>query len=912
MFMKKILLCLLMFSTYASGQKSAPVSGDAAGLIDLLFKDYSNVSTENMLEEIAKDRAKVIAVFKTYTDGVAAKATYSQFETERSDYLKSKDDYDLQVKKNDLTVAGVQALISLKSSFTSKKATYFGNLYTFNDKELENLKDYFAANNNAFLVEVIEKFRTKYKNIKESNSDNLAVNNSQLSVQKGFPFAGGDILVKGIDGLSRFLANRIKQELTLNAIQNIQEYLQNKEKYPYLYELEVLLPTTFDYLKNFDADEILKFTDDLKQYIEQDLKNLVSNAKNLREVPRIVAQLQKHPDLDFAFEGLDILQEVSKIKSPVDYFEIVSASRNINRWRGESGMKKDIAEGLNVACMIAYSLTVVENGEVKFITTDFASAYGSQKDFCYLYFGFLHQQNLKYYQVKNGVNLVTGFVSDADKLGSYHDFLKYEVIDIISGAERLQSQFLAIRKKNKNAEKVEYREMHTLIKDVIRFAQEITYSGDWILEKLNTGNYYSAKLKPYFETAYLANDITLDLNEKRYTNAITKAVEIPLMLGMEKGIENNLGGQLKFSPRTIQELAPISGLFKVKDESAVKQKEAWKQYKTQTEILQFKMMGDTKLSPIAKDLEKLNGLSVDSWDENLFKVSLSSLKTDINNNKDAMMAFLGYDRKSEKEVIEKKLENYKLQPETKKFILKKYDAYYDQVFDKVVFNEKFSLDAEEELKQVYSAFLPELAAQKSIKSNTQLVKFIHFVNDVAVADSPEDYEKAIEAFALPVGSSSLKEKAVYYFSINSFPGILVGGEKTQDKELAGFIGFTAPVGLYLQPWGAFKNRGSLGIFLPIIDIAAPVRLRLDGSKDTQTLPDFELQDIISPGFYLVYGFPNSPFAVNAGIQYGPKLRDIPESTDGGFTSADSYRFGAGVTIDIPLLTIGSKYKNLEP
>ena len=80
------------------------------------------------------------------------------------------------------------------------------------------------------------------------------------------------------------------------------ELLKNKEEHPELYELEVLLPTTFAYLANFDANQLLQFSDDLKQYIEQDLANLVPNAANLRYTPRMSLLIANNPELDFAFE----------------------------------------------------------------------------------------------------------------------------------------------------------------------------------------------------------------------------------------------------------------------------------------------------------------------------------------------------------------------------------------------------------------------------------------------------------------------------------------------------------------------------------------------------------------------------------------------------------------------------------
>ena len=266
-----------------------------------------------------------------------------------------------------------------------------------------------------------------------------------------------------------------------------------------------------------------------------------------------------------------------------------------------------------------------------------------------------------------------------------------------------------------------------------------------------------------------------------------------------------------------------------------------------------------------------------------------------------------------KEDLIKAIQAKKLNDETQKYIIGKLDTYTEKLYlNSLGITEQSSetLRAGDELLAAYQAFIPELLKTEVVKSKPDLVKLIHFVNDVAVSDSPEAYEKAIEAFVLPVGSSSLKEKAKSYYAINSFPGLLGGVEINNDIDNSGFIGFTAPVGLYLQPWGSGTSFiNSFGIFLPLIDIAAPVRLRLDDSNETETLPDFEFKDILAPGAYLVFGIRNSPFAFNLGIQYGPKLRDIAIDNTGDVEDVESYRFGLGLTIDIPLVTLSSRYKN---
>lgn len=732
--LKTYLLFFLLISFSLSAQRSAPVAGDAATLTDYLFKNYSAGNPETLMEDIAADRSRVIAIFKTYAidlmDDKNNKNSGKKNEsitTLRLEFLQLQQDYNKQIADNKEPDI---------SKLTNKKAQYYDAVAENDIDQLVLLKKNDSLKKNEFLFSVVEKFEKKYIALRDQQTDVLAQNNYMQSMQKSVPFIGGDLLIDGIDGLSRFLAKRIKEELTLNAVENIQKYLENKEKKDYLYELEAVLPVTVNYLKTFEADQILKFSDDLKQYIEQDLKNILKNAQNLKNTPRVMCAIKNNPDVDFAFEGLEVIDQISKMKSPIDYFSMLENSRNLQRLAKQGGERKKIADALALSTMLAYSLTIIKDGEVRFITTDFVASYGSREDFIKLYFGFLHQQNKKYFN--NTLVDLSSIVQTNTNFSKGQNYFRTQITPVAENAERLYSQYLEIKRKNKNNEDVPYKEMYGLVNDVISFAEETVKSGDELLELVpNAGTQnYSQKLISYFKIAHLANNIMLDLDEKRYTNAITKAVEIPS---------------------------------------------------------QF-----IKLSPL----------------------------TDSEN-----------------------------------------------------------------------------------KERNNVIKLIHFINDIAISDSPEAYEKAIESYVLPVGSSSLKEKTKSYYSINSYPGILGGLEKSNGRSAVGFVGLTAPVGLYIQPWSNINNKVTWGFFVPIIDIAAPVRLRLDKDNDTQTLPDFEFADILAPGFYVSVGFKNSPFAFNVGLQYGPKLRNIPVGDSSSFTSVESYRIGLGLTIDIPLVTISSRYEN---
>jgi hypothetical protein len=220
---------------------------------------------------------------------------------------------------------------------------------------------------------------------------------------------------------------------------------------------------------------------------------------------------------------------------------------------------------------------------------------------------------------------------------------------------------------------------------------------------------------------------------------------------------------------------------------------------------------------------------------------------------------------------------------------------------------EFTKAKRERILQMIKEFALVIPEKLNIKLHPDLVLLIHFVNDMAVAQTAEDVEKAIDAFALPAGSYAIKRSAKTNVSINAYPGILAGKQysfKGEDIPSALNLGFTAPVGVSLS-WGI--KRGSLGVFIPIIDIGAVTRLRLDDTKDTEVLPELTFKNILSPGLFVSYGFPKSIISVNAGVQYGPQLKTI-NSKNGDALSYESFFAGMGLVLDIPLFNLHTRPK----
>jgi hypothetical protein len=214
-----------------------------------------------------------------------------------------------------------------------------------------------------------------------------------------------------------------------------------------------------------------------------------------------------------------------------------------------------------------------------------------------------------------------------------------------------------------------------------------------------------------------------------------------------------------------------------------------------------------------------------------------------------------------------------------------------------------------------------------------LLRYGSFMAAVSQAQGAGDIEAAIEAAALPSGSSAVKRETRFNVALNAYTGLYFGAEKIHDLDtrFTGSGGLSAPVGISVSMgnrrffWlgSDARKNWSYSVFLSLIDVGALASYRFTenrrnvGGTDTVTaaqVPAIQLKNIISPGVFFSLGIPKTPLSLSAGWQAGPNLRSISASGSNAAKLEGSYanklytRWSVALLVDIPLLNLYTKSK----
>ena len=209
--------------------------------------------------------------------------------------------------------------------------------------------------------------------------------------------------------------------------------------------------------------------------------------------------------------------------------------------------------------------------------------------------------------------------------------------------------------------------------------------------------------------------------------------------------------------------------------------------------------------------------------------------------------------------------------------------------------------------QVVDAILP--TSVENTKVYTNFIRFGNFMANVIEASSSSQVSTLIEAAALPPGSSVVKKRTPFNIALNVYPGVFLGREDLNgidhptDGQFNSF-GVTTPIGIAVSK--GLGSKGAITAFGSLIDIGAMFAYRFsDEDNQASDLPAIKLENIWSPGAYLIYGFgADLPISFGFGVQKGPLVRKVNQNVY-NISETSATRFTLFLSVDIPLTNIAT-------
>lgn len=235
-------------------------------------------------------------------------------------------------------------------------------------------------------------------------------------------------------------------------------------------------------------------------------------------------------------------------------------------------------------------------------------------------------------------------------------------------------------------------------------------------------------------------------------------------------------------------------------------------------------------------------------------------------------------------------------------------------------NEKFKLDdsvlqmstkylniTEAFINKEYQRAIPLLTIEfgNYMATSGSYTRSMIFISQLGTIEDAEDMEVLLQAYALPIGSSSIKRHSKFNLSVNGYVG-LTGGIETAygslENQTKGNVGLAAPIGI-----SSTFNNGKLTGFISFIDLGTMVNQRLN--NDTAYYNNLQFEHFFSPGLGFFGNIYKMPITIGCNFNYIPNLRTIKYNNNGATitnTNTSVTRLNVSVLIDIPFFTLYNK------
>ena len=383
-------------------QKNRSVINDCVVLSELLSTDYSLIENrEQRFSTIQNDQKRVIGILKGYLL-VPTPTNVGSYNAEMTRIVTARNEVQNRKVVFDNSIAANSEISLRKGEYTDALNRSINNInnYEFNIflLELDALATIYTVASNPYMNRIINDFRMKYTAVHDSNPDLYSKGFGAVSLQKGILGVGGGALTftEAIDGLSRFIVKRLKEELANEVFQRVQAQLRTTN----FDELRVILPKTSNYLLTIQPDQYASLANTLREKVDSDLEDLLDNLPSLTSTPRVAALIASTPELQFIFQGLSLIKDLKSTDNAFDVIYAIENSALVQTWSATGNpVQRDICSGIRLTSLLLHSLSIENAGQASLVQSQQWLNVSKNISFYQMFFGLLLQQDANYYLI---------------------------------------------------------------------------------------------------------------------------------------------------------------------------------------------------------------------------------------------------------------------------------------------------------------------------------------------------------------------------------------------------------------------------------------------------------------------------------------------------------------------------------
>ncbi|GGB23507.1 hypothetical protein [Puia dinghuensis] len=221
--------------------------------------------------------------------------------------------------------------------------------------------------------------------------------------------------------------------------------------------------------------------------------------------------------------------------------------------------------------------------------------------------------------------------------------------------------------------------------------------------------------------------------------------------------------------------------------------------------------------------------------------------------------------------------------------------------------------------QLMNSILAAAADKKASDSVGNFIRFLNtsgqFIGAVAEAQNSQDVANALDAFALPPGSSRAQKENTITLGLNAYVNVY----HSWNKQYSGTsiptteTGISAPLGLAFSVGLCHGKGGAFTAFAGLLDVGAIFSYELTDTNSIKST--IQWGQLFAPSFSIIYDAPlfahkkfNLPMEIGAGLQWGPRLKRVTEKANSTLPFLTE-RFNIFIGFDIPILHLYSYKKS---